>query len=196
MKERIGKGDNGDLLIDYRHDSFGMLIPLGASNYNFQTTSNFVNVENLEYIPSKLGTKFGYTNPEGDILIEPQYDFARTFKKDVARVKVNNKWGLIDKGGNYLFQPQFDYISATYQDSIIYVMNNDYVGLINKNGNEILPVNKLEIEEFTFLNPHLYKVYKKNKEGIYNAISQQYTFEPVYDGIKIEYSSRYDDRWK
>lgn len=194
-KERIGQDENEDLLIDYRHESFGMLIPLGASSYDYQTTSNLVKLKNVEYIPTKLDAKFGYTNSKGDILIEPKYDFARVFINNVARVKVDNKWGLIDKKGNYLFEPQFDYISNIYQDSIAYVVNNNHIGLVDKKGNEILPIKELEIDRFNTLMPNIYRVYKSKKEGIYNSITKKYILEPIYDEIRIEYPSR-ENEWE
>lgn len=193
IKERIGKDENDDLLIDYRHESFGMLIPLGASNYDYQTTSNLVKLRNEEYIPTKLDTKFGYTNSQGDILIEPKYDFARVFRSNVARVKVNNKWGLIDNKGNYIFDPQFDYISNIYQDSIAYVKNNNHMGLVSKKGNEILPIKELKIENFYELGSNRYHVYKNQKEGIYNSMTKRYIVEPIYDKIVVEYSRRYNE---
>lgn len=192
-KKRIGKGKTYDLLIDYRHQSFGMLIPFGVSNYDYQTSSGLVKLENIEYIPTKFGTKFGYTNLQGEMLIEPKYDFARVFRSNVARVKVNNKWGLIDKRGNYIFEPQFDYISNIYEDSTAYVMNDNYMGLIDKSGNEILPVKELEIMRFYELEPNIYKIYKNKKEGIYNSITKKYIVESIYDNIKIEYSRKYSE---
>lgn len=194
-KERIGQNENEDLLIDHRHESFIILIPLGSDGYNYQTTSNLVKLKNVEYIPTKLDAKFGYTNSDGDILIEPKYDFARVFIKNVARVKVNDKWGLIDKKGNYIFEPQFDYISTIYQDSIAYVVNNNHMGLVDKKGNEILPIKELEIDGFTILEPNIYLVYKNQKEGIYNSITKKYVVEPIYDKIAVEYSRR-DNEWR
>lgn len=194
-KERIGQNKNKDLLIDHRHESFGLLIPLGSDFYNYQTTSNLVRLKNVEYIPTKLDAKFGYTNSYGDILIEPKYDFARVFIKNVARVKVNNKWGLIDKKGNYIFEPQFDYISTIYQDSIAYVVNNNHMGLVDKKGNEILPIKGLEIDGFNILETNIYLVYKNQKEGIYNSMTKKYVVEPIYDKIVEEYSRRYNE-WR
>ena len=192
-KKRIGKDKNNDLLIDYRYESFGMLIPIGAASYDYQTTSNLVKLKNVQYIPTKLGAKFGYTNPQGDILIEPKYDFVRIFRNNVARVIVNNKWGLIDKKGSYIFEPQFDYISNIYKDSIAYVINNNYKGLIDKKGNKIIPIKGLEITDFYELEDNMYKIYKNKKEGIYNSMTQKYIIEPIYDDIKVEYSKRHNE---
>lgn len=183
IKGRLGKNENDDLSIDYRYEYWGVSVPFSVKSYDYQTTYNLTRLEKIELIPTKIDDKFGYTNPQGDILIEPKYDFARIFKSDVAGVKVNSKWGLIDKKGDYVFEPQFDYISTLYNDSIVYVRSGKHVGLINKNGTEILPIKELEIDMFSSLGANQYMVYKGKKEGIYSSISKKYIAEPIYDEI-------------
>jgi hypothetical protein len=55
-----------------------------------------------------IAGKCGYINKKGEIVIEPQYQFARAFAENgLAPVKVEDLWGYIDREGTMVIQPQF-----------------------------------------------------------------------------------------
>lgn len=64
----------------------------------------------------KVGSKYGYINKEGKIVINPIYDFATNFSDGLAAVKVQGKWGYIDKNGKFVIEPKF----ATKIDDITF----------------------------------------------------------------------------
>ena len=47
----------------------------------------------------------GYIDKTGNIVIEPQFDFAHRFSGELAQVHVGDKIGYIDKTGRYVWQP-------------------------------------------------------------------------------------------
>ena len=53
------------------------------------------------------GGRYGYINPEGKYIINPQFDDAGSFSGGLAAVKMG-KWGYIDKTGKVVINPQFD----------------------------------------------------------------------------------------
>jgi hypothetical protein len=56
----------------------------------------------------KKDGQWGFVNVEGDLVIEPAYDDARSFSNDVAAVKIEDKWGFIDPEGKLVIEATFD----------------------------------------------------------------------------------------
>ena len=55
----------------------------------------------------EINGKWGYINPKGEIVIEPQFDRASDFsakKKGLARVRIGDKWGYINRAGKFFDQ--------------------------------------------------------------------------------------------
>jgi hypothetical protein len=67
--------------------------------------------ENLAPFESKNG-KWGYISLDGKIAIEPNYDWALSFREGLALVNVGEKWGFIDSTGKIIIEPQFDAASS------------------------------------------------------------------------------------
>ena len=59
--------------------------------------------------PSIRDGRFGYVDPEGRVVIEPQFDEARNFVEGLAGVSKGGKWGYIDRHGRFVIGPQFDW---------------------------------------------------------------------------------------
>lgn len=51
---------------------------------------------------------YGYADPQGRVVIEPQFDAAESFREGRAEVEMNGRMGLIDKSGRWVIQPQYD----------------------------------------------------------------------------------------
>lgn len=51
--------------------------------------------------------KWGFVKMDGTILMEPQYEQAKSFSNGLAAVKKDGKWGFIDKDGQMVIEPQF-----------------------------------------------------------------------------------------
>jgi hypothetical protein len=52
---------------------------------------------------------FGYVDPEGRVVIRPQFEEARNFVEGLAGVSKGGKWGYIDRHGRFVIEPQFDW---------------------------------------------------------------------------------------
>jgi ribosomal protein L37E len=78
---------------------------------------------NRMLIGVRVGDKWGYINTQGEIVIEPQFDYIRPFEKNgLARVFVgemiyldwdvrgpgDGKWGFVNTQGEIVIEPQFD----------------------------------------------------------------------------------------
>ena len=62
--------------------------------------------------PIEEDGKFGYLDENGRIAIKPQFDDAKLFSEDLARVRVGKKWGFIDRTGKLVITPQFELSSS------------------------------------------------------------------------------------
>ena len=56
--------------------------------------------------------KWGFVNNKNKVVIEPQYDEAKSFSGGLAAVKMNGKWGFINKDGRTVIDYQF--VNADY----------------------------------------------------------------------------------
>ena len=71
--------------------------------------------------PSQVGSKWGYVNSKGELVIEPAFDAAEPFNCDLAKVVLNGKIGYIGTDG--LFRITADYLDGTsFFDDAAYVI--------------------------------------------------------------------------
>ena len=60
-----------------------------------------------------VGSKWGLINSDGDIIIEPKYDFITKFRGGFAVVGIGNKQGIIDDVGREIIEPRiYEYIDS------------------------------------------------------------------------------------
>lgn len=59
------------------------------------------------WIACKDGDLWGYVNTDGEIIIEPQYETARSFSGGLAAVEKDGRWGFINGEGHVVIEPQF-----------------------------------------------------------------------------------------
>ncbi|MGN0395322.1 MAG: WG repeat-containing protein [Coprococcus sp.] len=60
------------------------------------------------YAAVKISSKWGFVDMDGNIVIEPQYEDARSFSNGVAAVKKNDRWGFIDSNNNLVIEYKFN----------------------------------------------------------------------------------------
>jgi hypothetical protein len=64
----------------------------------------------------KQGEKWGFVDITGKVVIEPQYDEAKSFSNGLAGVCVDGRWGFINKGNKVVIEPMFsdvDYFNSS-----------------------------------------------------------------------------------
>lgn len=88
---------------------------------------------------------YGYIDKTGEIVIEPQFNYAGQFHEGVARVQDNEtkKWGIIDKNGNAVIPLEYDSDSNLHEPSdgliLAYDKPNGYWGYFDTKGNLAIP---------------------------------------------------------
>lgn len=136
----------------------------------------------LTHYPLLKEGKWGYIDKNNNILVDPKYDFVRTFEEDadVARVLFNGKWGLITKNGEEVLATEYETIERF--DSLNYarIFKGISVGLVDRKGNVILPV---EYDKIThpYFSTSVSICELNKKKGV--VCIDRLIYEPVFDEI-------------
>ena len=84
----------------------------------FVPTTNSLNVEYP--IPAAQGTKWGYVDAAGRLVIPAQFDCAGGFSEHLAPVKIGKKWGYIDTAGHLAIPARY-FWAAEFSDGLALV---------------------------------------------------------------------------
>jgi len=81
--------------------------------------------------------KYGFSNLNGKIVIEPKYDKAICFSEGLAAVKLGKQWGYVDKNGKIIIEPQFD-SWGLFTEGLLAASINGKWGYIDKTGKVVI----------------------------------------------------------
>lgn len=132
----VGKKNNSDwFMADKKGNTIGT--PCDSILYGFKNG----------LCPIKIKNKWGYMNSLGEMAIQPQYDYARTFSEEgLARVKKGEYYYFIDKAGNEVLK--YDHIFTGFPNNRAAVLIDGEKHLINKKGEIIYNINADKIYPF------------------------------------------------
>lgn len=83
--------------------------------------------------------KSGYLDADGRIVLEPQFDYARSFEGDRAAVRIDGKHGFINRKGELVLDAIYDTIYVWgYKHGIVPVEFNGKWGCIDEDGNFVV----------------------------------------------------------
>ena len=85
---------------------------------------------------------WGYMDTLGKITIQPQFQYARDFKNNVAVVELNDDWGLIGLDGKLILNCKYNdvqYLENSENQMVRVLVKKERVGLIDTLGNVIVP---------------------------------------------------------
>lgn len=72
-----------------------------------------------------INGKWGFINAAGEVVIEPQYEDARSFANGYAAVKKDGKWGFINAEGKMVIEPQFKNAKDFNDHGCVFVIRQD-----------------------------------------------------------------------
>ena len=81
----------------------------------------------------KVGSKYGFIDKSGKIVIPPRFDEADSFSEDLARIRIGSKYGFADKTGKIVINPQFERVGAFADDRARVKIGSKW-GFIDKSG--------------------------------------------------------------
>lgn len=113
--------------------------------------------------PFKENNKYGYKDENGNVIIEPKYDYADKFQHDLANISLTNKVALIDRTGKIVIPFGIYDIIYSFREGMAMVSKSKKFGFIDITGKEKIPCS---FDEADFFRNGLSTVKKNNKEGI------------------------------
>jgi hypothetical protein len=108
--------------------------------------------------------KYGFSDLNGVILIDPVYDEVSPFKEGLAFVRVKDKWGCINENGQSVIPNTFDSVWKQFEDGLAVVEKNGYWGANNQNNHVVIPF--LYSRPFTFEEGVAWATNKDSKAGL------------------------------
>ncbi|KAF0249676.1 MAG: KWG repeat protein [bacterium] len=79
----------------------------GNTIFNLPLNSSFPGLYSEDLAPMLVDGKYGFIDKKGKVVIDFQFDFARSFSDGLALVKLEDYYGFIDKEGKIVIKPQF-----------------------------------------------------------------------------------------
>jgi hypothetical protein len=77
--------------------------------------------------------KYGVCDSQGNILVEPRFDYLESYSDGLAVVRVSRKYGYLNVKGKYAVKPTYDW-AFSFHDGIGAVQLGRLWGLIDKEG--------------------------------------------------------------
>lgn len=95
--------------------------------------------EQDELIPFRKQGLYGYVNAEGQVVIEPQFEYAAAFSEGLARAYKNRLSGYIDKRGEWVIPPRFEYANDFSEGLAGVSLGEEGWGFIDRSGQPVIP---------------------------------------------------------
>lgn len=87
--------------------------------------------------PIVQNDKAGYIDASGQIVIQLQFDDARSFSEGLAAVRAGSLWGYIDATGTMVIQPQFEYADS-FSEGLAAILVGSLWGYIDATGATVI----------------------------------------------------------
>lgn len=94
-----------------------------------------------------IGGKWGFVNRNGEIVINPEYDYVFNFSEGIAAVKVGDKYGFIDTTGVLIVPCEYDEVESSFEDGEGKLVKGDKVYVFNRSGEMVSEHYKKNNEE-------------------------------------------------
>lgn len=119
---------------------FMMFIALNANAQSWTKDYDYVDEFSSGLAKVTKGSKYGYVNKQGVLVVPLIYDEAMTLREGKATVQKGGKWGYIDSTGKEV--EEFKYEDAgCFRDSLAVVRLHGKYGFVDHNFKVVIPFN-------------------------------------------------------
>lgn len=85
--------------------------------------------------------KFGFKDAQGNIIVQPKYDYASKYENGLVYVNIDNKYGYVNRQGKEVIPVIYKQVSYTTKNGgMIWVHINDRYGFVDSTNKEIIPI--------------------------------------------------------
>jgi hypothetical protein len=81
--------------------------------------------------------KWGFINDRGEVVIEPQFDWAREFSDGMCQVNKRGKWGYIDESGAWMFDAPLTHDDRPFRCGVAVIYTATGKGIVDRRGQVI-----------------------------------------------------------
>lgn len=81
---------------------------------------------NDSYIAVKIGDKWGFANQEGEVVIEAQYQAAKSFSLGLAPIEIEDRWGYINVDNEIVIETKYFDAGVFSEDGAAPVSSSNY----------------------------------------------------------------------
>jgi hypothetical protein len=121
---------------------------------------------------------WGYQNSIGETIIEPQYQYVRSFSEGYAIVAQNDRLGVIDKENNYIIPTEYDHLRYAGNHKFIFGYKAKYFGEYN--------LGIISSDNKVIIQPEYYRInFKNEKFFITKQFSEIVDYSSVGDTRQI-----------
>jgi hypothetical protein len=167
IKVAIEYDDLGDMYKNTTWAKKGTVFGLVFDN-KFTPVDGAVKIWDFEHQDltyAKKGDKIGFIDLKGKWVIEPKFDKARAFVKNIAPVCEGKKWGYINTKGEYIVKPAYSDAEIFSEDGLAPVRENEW-GFIDTTGKLVIPA-KYQITAGGFA-----AWFRKNDKGFVGGLAR------------------------
>lgn len=174
-----------DLICGTKDEIWGCFNADGVSNLVTPYRTGYLELD--EYFHVFKGDYSGIIDLKGNVLIPLQYDKIDIYSKDLICGTKDKRWGCFTIKGEQRFISDYDENRRVFEEHFI-VQKDDKHGLINKDGEIVIPLNYSYLDLFS--NKKLLRVEKDSKWGVIDID------ENIILPLEYKIFSEFDDRLK
>ena len=176
---RIGKNTKNQLLMEKFTNNEGWVLFLG-DGYALKSKNVFYHYKDYPNIkPFEEKGLWGAVLGE-EIVVQPKYEITEVFEQKYIKAKINEKWSLLDQRGKEIIPPKYDDVSNIDRGtkSVFYVVKDEKTGIVNKQGEEITPIDYDVISEGE---KEVFVLTQGDLRGV--LFKQKILVPPIYENI-------------
>lgn len=166
-------------------DQFNTNLTQGTNDFSNGVSSN-LNPDKPKFgnnlLPIKQGDLMGYSNAQGQIVIEPKFSHAENFYNGYATIRTPEGIGVIDTKGNLIVQPNkfFTTIDPFNENRAVF-KQGEFQGVLDNTGKIIVPISR----KYTNIMPFKEGVAWISRDNLYGFIDLQGVeiIPPIYSQI-------------
>ena len=145
---RIGKNTKNQLLMEKFTNNEGWVLFLG-DDYALKSKNIFYHYEDYPNMKPFVESGLWGVVHNGETIVQPKYEITEVFEQKYIKAKINGKWSLLDQEGKMIIPPKYDDVSNIDRGtkSVFYVVKDEKIGIVNKQGEEITPIDYDVISE-------------------------------------------------